>query len=66
MEEDPKLIPLATLARVLRVPCSWLRQEAEGGTLPHLKAGRALLFDRAAVERVLLERAQRTPGATRA
>ena len=43
----------------LRVPVKWLRAEAEAGRVPHLKAGKALLFDPEAVERVLLERAQR-------
>jgi hypothetical protein len=37
----------------------WLRDEAEAGRIPHLKAGKALLFDPEAVERVLVERAGR-------
>jgi hypothetical protein len=45
------------MARRLRVPAKWLREEAEDGRIPHLKAGKALLFHPDAVEQVLLERA---------
>jgi hypothetical protein len=55
----PKLLPLGPMARYLRVPAKWLRAEAEAGRVPHLKAGKALLFDRKTVERVLVERACR-------
>ena len=47
------------MARRLRVPVAWLRTEAETGRIPHLKAGKVLLFDPETVERILHERAQR-------
>lgn len=52
-----EIVHLNTLARRLGVPAGWLRREAEGGNLPHVKAGSQLLFDAATVERVLLKRA---------
>jgi len=48
------------MARLLRVPVKWLRQEAEARRVPCLRADKALLFDRDTVERVLLERARTT------
>jgi hypothetical protein len=48
---------LNRLALQLRLPRDWLRQEALAGRLPCLKVGRRLLFDPAAVERALAERA---------
>ena len=58
MESQPTLFPLRVMARRLFVPMRWLREEAENGRVPHLRAGRHLLFDPETVERVLLERAQ--------
>ena len=55
------LTPLSTTARLLRVPSDWLRAEAEAGRLPHLRAGKALLFDLDLIERLLLERARQAP-----
>jgi hypothetical protein len=55
----PALLPLTHLARYLSAPAAWLREEAEAGRIPHLKAGKTLLFDPDAVEQVLLERARR-------
>jgi hypothetical protein len=52
------LLPLSLAARLLRVPTSWLRAEAEAGRLPHLKAGKAILFEFEALERALLARAR--------
>jgi hypothetical protein len=48
---------LNRLATHLKLPRKWLRQEALSGRLPCLKIGRKLLFNLAAVERVLAERA---------
>jgi hypothetical protein len=59
MFTQSKLLPLGPMARRLRLPAKWLRQEAEAGRIPHLKACKVLLFDPEVVERVLLERAQR-------
>ena len=54
---EAKFIPLRKAAASLGVPASWLEAEAKAGRIPHLKAGRRLLFNPAAVERVLLDRA---------
>lgn len=50
-------IPLRRAASRLGVPIAWLKQEAEAGRLPHLKIGRRFVFNLAAVEVTLLERA---------
>lgn len=50
---------LAEMARSLGVSVTWLRAEAERGALPHVKADRGMLFDRATVERLLSDRAKR-------
>lgn len=55
--DDQILEPVGPTARRLRVPVRWLREEAESGRVPHLKAGQALLFNVAAVRAALLERA---------
>jgi hypothetical protein len=58
---DPRLLALSAMARRLRVTTKWLREEAEAGRVPHLKAGPALLFDPVLTERVLLKRARQLP-----
>ena len=58
METRTQLFPLGAAARYLRVPAKWLRAEAEGGRLPCLKAGNAILFDVATVQERLLQRAR--------
>ena len=55
--DTPKLLPVGPMARRLRVPVKWLRDEADAGRVPHLKAGKAVLFAPEAVEKALLERA---------
>jgi hypothetical protein len=62
MVNPPKLLPVGPMARRLRVSVKWLREEAAAGRIPHLQADRAFLFDPDTVERVLVERAQRTEG----
>jgi hypothetical protein len=52
------LLPLGSTARLLSVPSTWLRAEADAGRLPHLRAGPKYLFDVDTVERLLLERAR--------
>jgi len=54
-----KLLTLGAMARRLGVETKWLRGEAEAGLLPHVKAGKTLLFNPRAVERILVERASR-------
>jgi hypothetical protein len=62
--EAPKVLPLGPTARRFRVPVGWLKAEAEAGRIPHLRAGKAFLFDPQMVERVLLERARQEGGAS--
>jgi hypothetical protein len=45
------------MARLLGVTSKWLRDEAQAGRIPHLPAGKTLLFDADLVERLLAERA---------
>jgi hypothetical protein len=52
--------PLADLhraARTLRVPASWLKQEAAAGRVPCLRAGARLLFNLDALRQILAKRA---------
>jgi len=53
----PKLLQVGPTAHRLRVPLKWLKAEAEANRVPHLKCGNVFLFDPAAVENVLLNRA---------
>ncbi len=53
-------LPLRRAATRLGVPAAWLRAEARAGRVPHLRVGRRLLFNLAAVESVLLDRALHT------
>jgi hypothetical protein len=55
---EPKLLPLALMARRLRVSVRWLRAEAESGRVPALRADRTFLFNPEAVERALVQRAE--------
>ena len=48
---------LHDLAAQLGLSIAWLKAEASAGRLPCLRAGRRLLFDRAAVERAIALRA---------
>jgi len=59
-------ITLSDLARQLRVPTKWLRDEAESGRIPHLKAGNQILLDADTVTKVLRDRAAREGTAARA
>ena len=65
MITQSRLLPVGAMARRLRVPVKWLREEAETGRVPCLMAGKAILFDPEAVECVLLERAQSSKGGQR-
>jgi hypothetical protein len=58
MIQQAKLLPVGPMARRLRVPAKWLREEAEAGRVPCLKADRAFLFDPETTEAVLLQRAR--------
>jgi hypothetical protein len=58
---NARLLPLNLVARRLRVPVRWLRNEAESGRIPSLRAERQFLCDLEAVEDALLERARQLP-----
>ena len=51
-------LPLHQAANRLGVPAAWLRNEADAGRVPCLRAGRRVLFNPDTIEAVLLERAQ--------
>src|SRR5260370_25024291 len=53
---QPQLVPINIAARWLSVPIKWLRDEADAGRIPRLRAGKVILCDFAAVEAALLER----------
>lgn len=56
--QNPELfLPLRRTAARLGVPAAWLRAEALAARVPYLRVGRRLLFNPAAVEAVLLNRA---------
>jgi hypothetical protein len=57
MENTTSILNVLGLARRLGLPAAWLKAEAKAGRIPSLRAGRRLLFNPEAVERVLLERA---------
>jgi hypothetical protein len=54
---EPELKPLPAMARWLRVSRRWLRDEAEAGRIPCVRAGAGYLFHAPTVEAVLTERA---------
>lgn len=57
-KHPPRLLPLGSMAAVLGIPAADLRAEAESGRVPCTRVGRkGLLFDTAAVQRLLLRRA---------
>ncbi len=51
-----QFVPLRKAAMSLGVPASWLEAEAKADRVPHLTAGRRLLFNIEAVAEALLER----------
>ena len=53
-------LPLRRAAARLGVPAAWLRAETLAGRVPCLRVGRRLLFNPAATERALLERANQS------
>lgn len=65
MDENHALLPLGPMARQVRVTSAWLRDEADAGRVPCLKAGKRYLFSPAAVEKVLAERAATATEAAR-
>lgn len=61
MSNDPQLLSDGLLARRLKVAVAWLRDEADAGRLPHVKAGKRYLFNDEAVRQSLLDRAAKLP-----
>ncbi len=59
----PKLATIHEVAADLGLPVKWLRAQVRSGAVPSLKAGRRTLLCADAVERALLERAQKAPQA---
>jgi len=57
MEINHALLPPGPMARRLRVTVAWLREEADAGRIPCLRAGKRYLFNPEAVEAVLVARA---------
>jgi hypothetical protein len=57
MDDNHALLTLGPMARYLRVTTAWLRDEANAGRVPCLRAGDRYLFAPTAVEMVLAERA---------
>lgn len=53
------LATLRGLARELKISIEWLRDEADAGRIPCLRAGRKRLFNVEAVRQALLRRAAR-------
>ena len=55
----PDLLPFRAIARKLRVPVGWLKDEAAAGRIPHLKTGTQYMGRLSVIEAVLAERAKR-------
>lgn len=53
-----ELLTDSEMARSLRVPVGWLREEAKSGRIPSVQAGRRYLFHAPTVEQALIERAK--------
>ena len=56
-----RLSGLGATASHIGCPASWLRDEALAGRIPHIAAGKRLIFSPDAVAAVLLKRAAETP-----
>lgn len=57
--EPESIVPIGRMADLLGVRADWLKEQAQAGRIPHLKAGRVLLFNPEAVIPVLAEMAAR-------
>ena len=55
-------ISLHQMSQRVGLPAAWLKSEAESGRIPCLHAGRRLMFNPEAVERILIDRARRRAG----
>ena len=59
--EGGELLTLRRMAARLGVPSRWLREQAEIGAVPSLKAGKRFLFAPSAVRSVVAAMAERGP-----
>ena len=59
--ETPTLTNVRLAAKAIGVPWPWLKAEAAAGRVPHLRAGRTVLFNVAAVRDALARRAAEPP-----
>lgn len=57
MDHATPLVTARTLAKRLGLSVCWIRAETEAGRLPHLKAGRRVLYAEEAVKKSLIRRA---------
>lgn len=56
-ERLPEVLSSYELSERLRIPAGWIRQQAKAGHIPHLRAGRRMLFNPAAVIAALAQMA---------
>lgn len=57
--EPQSIVPIGRMADLIGVRADWLQDQARAGRIPHLKAGRVLLFNPEAVISALAEQAAR-------
>jgi len=64
-ERPTTFVPIRSAARALGVPLAWLRNEAENGRIPAVRAGRRWLVPLERIQQLLHERAERGEGGAR-
>jgi len=57
----PEVLSTFRIAERFGVPPSWIRAQAKAGNLPHIRAGRRLLFSTEAVTAAIASMAATTP-----
>jgi len=55
-------VTLAQASRALGLPADWLREEADAGRIPCLRAGERYLFDLDLLREIVMERTRRGDG----
>ncbi len=63
--QSRRLVNVKLLAEMYSLPIPWIYRKAEQGKLPHIKAGKYLLFDPEEVLLVLRERGAELAGEVR-
>jgi len=53
-------IPIHAMSRRLGLSVSWIKAEAKAGRIPHIYAGRKLMFNPEVVELTLIDRAPKS------